>query len=75
MSFCVIDTGADEVVVVFHFALEDVEVNELVDFDTVVNAYLVAYFDNVESLSCQPMHFVCMPDGVLYQNVVHEPFP
>jgi hypothetical protein len=71
----VVDTGTDEVVVVLHLTLEDVEINKLVDFDAVVNANLVSYFDNEVSLFCQLMHFVCMPDGVLYPNVVHEPFP
>ena len=74
-SFGVIEAVLDDVEVVVHLAAEDAESDKLVNFGAVVDPYLVVDFDNVESLSCQLMHFVCMPDGVLYPNVVHEPFP
>jgi hypothetical protein len=72
---CVIDAYADEVQVVPHLLFEDAVVNEPVDLVSVVHAYSASDFDNVKSLSGQLMHFVCMTDGALYLNVVHEPFP
>ena len=74
-SLSVIETLPDDVEIVLHLLTEDVEPDKLVNFVAVVDPYLAVYFDNEVSLFCQLMHFVCMPDGVLYPNVVHEPFP
>ena len=70
-----VDAIGDDEEIVFHFLTQDAVIDEPVDFISVVDADLVCDFDNVESLSCQFVHSVCMTDGVLYLNVVREPFP